>query len=421
MSEKSSWIEVPDHSDFPLENLPFGVGKRLNGTVSVYTRVGDMAIDLGAMVACDLLADPRFSGRDLFQTDSLNAFMGSGSTVWSAVRYRLTELLTAGNPEFRDAEDNKHKCLVPVSELTMQIPSHIGDYTDFYSSIEHATNMGKMFRDPENALLPNWKHIPVGYNGRASSIVVSGTPIRRPLGQTKADDADAPSFGPSKLFDIELEMGFFTGPGNTLGEPIPIDKAHEHIFGMAIVNDWSARDIQKWEYVPLGPFLGKSFGTSVSPWVVTLEALEPFRVQGQAQDPPVLPYLQTSRPGAYDLELEILLKTPKMSEGHRICRTNFASMYWSMSQQLTHQTSNGTNIRPGDLYASGTVSGSTEDSFGSLLELTWRGTKPLQLPSGEERKFLLDGDEVIMRAWGEKDGLRVGLDEVRGVVEPAGD
>jgi len=276
-----------------------------------------------------------------------------------------------------------------------------------------------MFRDPDKALLPNWRHMPVGYNGRAGPVVVSGTPIRRPRGQTKADDADAPGFGPSRLMDIELEMGFFTGPATQLGDPVGVDDAREYIFGMVLVNDWSARDIQKWEYVPLGPFLGKSFGTTVSPWVVTLDALEPFRRAQPRQEPAVLPYLQAKEDWGYDIDLEVLLTTPKQTEPVRISRTNFGGMYWTIAQQLAHQTVNGTSIGPGDLYASGTVSGPTEDSYGSLLEITWRGTKPMTLPSGEERKFLQDGDSVILRGHASGDGYRIGFGEAAGTITPA--
>ncbi|RMI20619.1 MAG: fumarylacetoacetase, partial [Calditrichaeota bacterium] len=295
----------------------------------------------------------------------------------------------------------------------------IGDYTDFYASKEHATNVGSMFRGKENALMPNWVWIPVGYHGRASSVVLSGTPIRRPVGQTKPEDSDHPVFGPSRLLDFELEMGFFVGPGNALGEPIPIEKAEEHIFGLVLVNDWSARDIQKWEYQPLGPFLAKNFATSISPWIVPLDALEPFRCPGPPQEPEPLPYLRQNQPGAFDIHLEVYLQSERMDSPTRICQTNFRYMYWSMAQQLTHHTITGCNLRPGDLMASGTISGPTPDSYGSMLELAWRGTRPVPISPGETRSFLHDGDTVVMTGWAQGNGYRVGFGELRGKILPA--
>jgi fumarylacetoacetase len=304
----------------------------------------------------------------------------------------------------------------------MLLPARIGDYTDFYSSREHATNVGTMFRGKENALMPNWLHLPVGYHGRASSIVVSGTDLHRPHGQSKADDAAAPSFGPSKMIDFELEMGYFVGPGNELGRRIPAGEALEHIFGLVLVNDWSARDIQKWEYVPLGPFLAKNFGTSISPWVVTLDALEPFRTAGPDQaDPPPLPYLRTAGPGAYDVKLEASLQTPVMTEPAVICRSNFRHMYWTIAQQVAHHTVNGCNLRPGDLLASGTLSGPTPDSLGSMLELAWRGERPLVLPNGEKRASLQDGDRLTITGWCDAADHRIGFGEVTARILPAVD
>jgi fumarylacetoacetase len=303
----------------------------------------------------------------------------------------------------------------------MLLPAQIGDYTDFYSSEEHATNVGTMFRGAENALKPNWKHLPVGYHGRASSVVVSGTSVRRPCGQTRPDDDEPPVFGPTKLLDFELEMGFFVGPGNRLGESIPIERASDHIFGMALVNDWSARDIQGFEYVPLGPFLGKSFATSVSPWIVPMAALEPFRTSGPEQDPTPQDYLRSDREGAYDIHLEASLAPAGAGEAQTICRTNFGHLYWTAQQQLAHHTVNGCNTRPGDLMASGTISGPTEDSYGSLLELTWRGENPISFGGGTERTFLEDGDRLILTGWAEheEDGYRVGFGECTGEVLPA--
>ena len=306
-------------------------------------------------------------------------------------------------------------------EVSRQLISHfkVGDYTDFYSSLEHASNVGRMFRDPENALLPNWRHLPVAYHGRASSIVVSGTPVRRPWGQ-KAPDSNQgpPAFGPSQALDFELEVAFVVGKSTLPGETVAVNNAEEFIFGLLLFNDWSARDIQKWEYQPLGPFLGKSFASTVSPWVVTLDALEPFRTSGPEQDPPPLPYLQSRKDHHYDLELEVLLQS-KDGPPKRVCHSNFKYLYWNMCQQLAHQTVNGCNINVGDLYASGTISGTTPDSYGSLLELTWNGTKPLSMPDGTERRFLEDGDRVIFRGWGERSGIRIGFGEAEGAVLPA--
>jgi fumarylacetoacetase len=313
----------------------------------------------------------------------------------------------------------KARALVRQADVTMVLPVAIGDYTDFYSSREHATNVGTMFRGPENALMPNWLHLPIAYHGRASSVVISGTDLHRPHGQTKGANDQAPKFGPSKELDFELEVGFFVGPPNPLGEPIPVGETMNHVFGLVLVNDWSARDVQRWEYQPLGPFLAKNFGTSISPWIVTLEALEPWRCVGPKQDPAPLPYLATSGPQAFDIELNVLLQTERMAQPAVVCRSNFRHLYWNMAQQLAHHTSNGCNVRPGDLMASGTISGSTPDSYGSLLELAWKGTRPVQLPNGETRSFLEDGDRVTMTGWCQGDGYRVGFGEVTGKILPA--
>jgi fumarylacetoacetase len=328
-------------------------------------------------------------------------------------------LLRDDTPTLKEEDTLLNEVLVPMKRAVMHLPVEIGDYTDFYSSKEHATNVGTMFRGADNALMPNWTHLPVGYHGRASSIVPSGTPVRRPSGQLKPDDGP-PTFGPSRLLDFELEMGFFVGPGNDLGAPIPIQNTPEHIFGLVLVNDWSARDIQKWEYVPLGPFLGKSFATSISPWVVTMEALSPFRVPGPAQDPEPLPYLRSDGDWSYDIRLEVGIRPSGLDQAHTVCRSNFKYMYWNVCQQLAHHTSNGCNVRPGDLLASGTISGPTPDSYGSMLELTWRGERPIQLPDGTERKFIADDDEVIMSGWAQGDGYRIGFGNVSGKVLPAG-
>jgi fumarylacetoacetase len=346
--------------------------------------------------------------------------MALGPAAWREARARLTHLLRADEPTLRDDSAVRKAAFHPRSRVEMLLPAAIGDYTDFYSSREHATNVGVMFRGPDNALQPNWLHLPVGYHGRSSSVVVSGTDLRRPMGQIKADDADSPSYGPSRLMDFELEMGFFVGPGNALGEAIPIADTMEHIFGMVLVNDWSARDIQKWEYVPLGPFLGKNFGTSISPWVVTMDALEPFRCAGPEQDEPVpLDYLRIPGKCAYDIHLEVALKSELMTDSATIATSNFKYMYWSICQQLAHHTVNGCNAQPGDLYGSGTISGPEKHERGSMLELSWRGTETIELPNGEERKFLADGDTVTMTGWCEKDGVKIGFGEVTGTLLPA--
>ena len=418
------FLDLPLDTGFGLHNLPYGVFSTDGEAARVGVRLGDSVVDLGLLESHGLIAVPGAGRTPVFGHDSLNAFMAAGADAWAAVRGRLQDLLGQdGDPVLRDDSTLRDRAFVPLSDVTMHLPAEIGDYTDFYSSRQHATNVGKMFRDPENALLPNWLHLPVGYHGRASSVVVSGTDVVRPSGQQKPDDAP-PTFGPSRLLDIELELGFFVGTGNDLGTPIPIEEAGRHIFGFVLVNDWSARDIQKWEYVPLGPFLGKSFATSISPWVVPYAALEPFRLQGEAQDesagnPEPLPYLRQQEPRSLDIALSVALETPSMRESGAapavVARTNARNLYWSPEQQLTHHTVNGCNARPGDLMASGTISGETPDSYGSLLEMTWRGTQPLSV-GGEERKFLQDGDRVVLSGEAEADGVRVGFGDVTGTI-----
>jgi fumarylacetoacetase len=410
-----SWVDVPAHSDFPIQNLPFGVGSKDGEDYSAYSRIGDLAIDLYALWEMELI--PAVAEQDGTEyIDRLNGLLLEGPEPVRALRQRLSELLRHDvHPAVRD---KMRQAMMPVQELEMDVPVHIGDYTDFYSSRQHAQNVGAMFRDPANALLPNWLHLPVGYHGRASSIVVSGTPIRRPMGQYKPSPDEAPVFGPTRQLDMELEVGFITYDGNELGERISTTEAESRIFGLVLFNDWSARDIQAWEYVPLGPFLGKNFGSSISPWVVTLDALEPFRVEGPKQDPTPLPYLQLPGAHTFDIALEAGIATPDGKETV-ICRSNFKHLYWSMAQQLAHHTVNGCNVNAGDLMASGTISGDTPDSYGSLLELTWKGTKPLKLHDGSERKFLNDGDTLVMRGHCEKNGVRIGFGEVRGEVLPA--
>lgn len=411
-----SFIPVAADSHFPIQNLPYGVFRRAGGAAAVGVAIGDFVLDLTALEKRGLLS---VSNKHIFDKGRLNDFMALGRAAWLAARERISQLLRADEPTLRDNASLKEQVLLPRGEVTMVLAAEIGDYTDFYSSREHATNVGTMLRGAANALQPNWLHLPVAYHGRASSLVVSGTDIRRPCGQSKPESAPAPLFGPTRSLDFELEVGVFVGPGNELGRPIPVGEADEHLFGLVLVNDWSARDIQAWEYVPLGPFLAKNFATSVSPWVVPLLALEPFRTTGPVQDPEPLPYLRTQGPTTYDIRLEVSLQGEAMPAAEQIAVSNFKYLYWSMAQQLAHHTVNGCNLRPGDLLASGTVSGPTPDSCGSLLELAWRGTRPLTFPNGEQRKFLQDGDRVTMTAWCQGDGYRVGFGEVTGKVLPA--
>lgn len=424
-----SWVEsanVPGN-DFPIQNLPFGVF-RAEGLAAerVGVAIGDQILDVFASNeagAFDGAGDAAQAAAQACAGPTLNPLMALDAEHWSALRRALQAALKQGS-------DLQSKVkLVPMADTELVLPVDIGDYTDFYCSIYHATNVGKLFR-PDNPLLPNYKHIPIGYHGRASSIVLSGTDVKRPKGQTKAPTADAPSFGPTRLFDYELEVGFFTGTGNDLGEPVPLDQAESRIFGFCLVNDWSARDIQGWEYQPLGPFLAKSFVTSISPWIITNEALAPFRVpafERDAEDPQPLPHLDSAEnreKGGVDMQLEVLIRTEKMradgADAERLSLGNYSYMYWTTAQMITHHSSNGCNLRPGDLMASGTVSGPTPESRGCLLEITRRGAEPVQLANGEERKFLQDGDELILTGWCEKDGaVRIGFGTCTGVVTPA--
>jgi fumarylacetoacetase len=419
-STQRSWLNITSDSDFSLQNLPFGIFacKTVNEP-RVGLALGDSIVDTVVLFDAGLLSGVRGLTREHLCNASLNVLLAQGSTTWRELRLRVAELFTAGNREVYDNPDLHARVLVKQSLARMHLPTKIGSYVDFYSSREHASNVGSMFRDPQNPLLPNWLHIPIGYNGRSSSIVPTGVAIKRPLGQLKNDADPAPTFGPSRQLDFELEMAFITGRQTQLGERIPAAHTDDYIFGMTLLNDWSARDVQRWEYVPLGPFLAKTFATSMSPWIVTLDALQPFRVNGPEQTVPVLPYLQTHGAQTYDINLEVWLQSAKMNTPMKICRTNFRHMYWNMAQQLAHMTSNGTNIDIGDVYGSGTISGPTPDSYGSMLELCWKGTKPLQLPDGTQRKFIEDGDTVIMKGWAEKDGVRVGFGEVRSLVQPA--
>jgi len=406
----ASWVDVPTGSDFPLDNLPYGVFDSGKGH-RIGVAIGDHVFDLYEVANRGLLPYG-----EVLQNIDLNGFLALGRSAWHETRGRITELLTEGSTEVQDAGfDALHR----RSEVELHLPFTPGDYVDFYSSIEHATNLGRMFRPDSEPLLPNWRYLPVGYHGRASTVVASGTGIRRPHGQTKPSDGP-PVEGPTNALDFELEVGFVTGPGNALGDPIGVDDAGDHIFGMVLVNDWSARDIQRWEYVPLGPFLGKSFATTVSPWVVPLEALDPYMVPGPTQIPEPLPYLRTEGDWGVELQLEVGLASPSMVIPDVISRTSFDRMYWTMAQQLAHATINGTRIRPGDLYASGTVSGSEPRTYGSLIELTWGGRDPIDLSDGSQRTYLEDGDTVTLRGWCERKGLpRIGFGDCMGTVVSA--
>lgn len=412
-----SFINYPQNSDFSIHNIPFGVAVFNREYIACCTRIGDLVIDLATLFDYGFFDEIEGLNENVFEAYTLNEFIELGKPVTNAVRLKIQELLLEGSSLSHD-EKTIEECFYDLDKIQMMMPLHVQNYTDFYSSIEHATNVGKMFRDPENALLPNWKHLPVGYHGRASSIVVSGINFHRPKGQMKPADAEKPTFGASKQLDFELEMAFVLNKNTEIGESISSQEAEDAIFGMVIFNDWSARDIQSWEYVPLGPFLGKNFCSSISPWVVTLEALEPFRTASPKQEPEVLDYLKFEGDKNFDINLEVYLQ-PENGEENLICQSNYKYMYWNMTQQLAHHTINGCNVEVGDLYASGTISGSEPNSFGSMLELTWRGQNPLKLSDGTERKFIENHDTIIMRGFSEKDGIRVGFGEVRGKVLPA--
>jgi fumarylacetoacetase len=404
-----SWIEVPENSDFPIHNIPFGIIS-YRQTVSPATRIGNKAIDLSVLADFGFFDELDIEDLSVFYQPVLNEFIALGKKKTIAVRHHLQKLLSVDCHELQDNQKACDLAILSIDEVQMLLPVHVGDYTDFYSSIEHATNVGVMFRDPANALLPNWRHLPIGYHGRSSSIVVSGTNIHRPKGQTRPDDTQPPVFGPSKQVDFELEMAFITSGPTKLGESIDISQAEDFIFGLVLFNDLSARDIQKWEYVPLGPFLSKSFGSVISPWIVTLEALEPFRTQSPLQEPMPLSYLQHDGKNNFDIHLEVLLK-PENIESTLICKSNYKYMYWSMAQQLTHQTVAGCNINPGDMYGSGTISGPTPDSFGSMLELCWKGTKPLTMKDGSKRIFIQDNDTIVMKGFAQNKELQIGFGE----------
>jgi fumarylacetoacetase len=408
-----SWVPVSPDSDFSIYNLPFGVFSTPdNPTPRIGIAIGESILSLPNTEGVGFFSDLNFDKKTL-HAPVLNDFMAQGKPAWQALRERVQEILTVGFEDKKAVE----KCLVSQSEATMHLPIRIGDYTDFYSSEEHATNVGKMFRDPANALLPNWKHLPVAYHGRASSICISGTNFHRPKGQIRPNDNELPLFSPTRSLDFELEMAAIIGKSNALGETVSTAKAEDHIFGFVIFNDWSARDVQKWEYVPLGPFLAKNFFSSMSPWIVTMDALEPFRVAGPTQDPSVLPYLQFEGNHHFDMPLEVAIK-PKNMEETVVSRSNFKHLYWNICQQIAHHTVNGCNLNVGDVLASGTISGKEPDSFGSMLELTWGGKHPLSISSGLERKFIADGDTVTMRAKALNGEIQVGFGEVKNMVLP---
>ena len=406
---RKSWINVPENSDFPIQNIPFGVFITREDVITIGTRIGDCVIDMGALQQLGYFEGIELTD-DMFMQDSLNDFISDGKKTWRLVRNRLAEIFDETNPKLRDNQKHKKVVLFNIADVEMLLPVQIGDYTDFYSSKEHATNVGKMFRDPENALLPNWLHIPVGYHGRSSTIVPSGVPVRRPNGQTLPNGATQPVFGPSLQVDFELEMAFITTDANIMGECVSVDEAEEYIFGMVLFNDWSARDIQKWEYVPLGPFLSKNFASSISPWIVTLDALAPFRVESPEQSPEPMPYLQQKGKHSFDIQLEVAIK-PENATETTVSKSNFKYMYWTMAQQLAHHTINGCRVNSGDMMGSGTISGPTEDSYGSMLELTWGGKKPLKLQDGSERKFIADNDTVILRGYCTNSQVRIGFGE----------
>lgn len=415
--KRKTWLDTTPDTDFPIQNIPFGVFLTRDDIITIGTRIGDYAIDLGALHQLGYFKGIELTD-DIFLQDTLNDFISDGRKTWRLVRDRIADIFDQENPKLRDNKDHREHILFTMDEVEMQLPVQVGDYTDFYSSKEHATNVGTMFRGKENALMPNWLHIPVGYHGRSSSIIPSEINIRRPWGQTMPNGATEPVFGPAKMVDFELEMAFITTDANALGEPIPVNEAEDHIFGLVLFNDWSARDIQKWEYVPLGPFLAKSFASSISPWIVTLDALLPFKVDGPKPEMEQLPYLQYKGKKSYDINLEVSI-APENGEENIITTSNFKYMYWNMSQQLAHHTVNGCNVNSGDMMGSGTISGSTPDSYGSMLELTWRGENPLKLSDGTERKFINDNDTVILKGFCKNENVRIGFGECRSKLLPA--
>ncbi|KAJ2453296.1 hypothetical protein EV183_002353 [Coemansia sp. RSA 2336] len=421
---KCTLVDVAPESDFSIYNLPYGVYSTSSSAPQVGVAIGKHVLCMSMLSKLGLFAE--ISGLDaqaVFSKPQLNEFMALGRPIWRQVRQHLQEFLSDDSHPVRKLIHSADEVALLQSQVKMHLPAQIGDYTDFYASREHATNVGMMFRGKDNALMPNWTHLPVGYHGRASSVVVSGTPLRRPNGQRRPDPSQPPVFGPSARLDYELEMAFFVGPSNDLGSPLTIEQAEERIFGMVLMNDWSARDIQAWEYVPLGPFLGKSFGTSISPWVVTMDALEPFRVMQPAQDPEPLPYLRSSATAdaraGFDINLNVHIKPHETDQYHLLTRSNLKYMYWSLRQQLVHHAINGCSMRSGDLCGTGTISGPTEESFGSMLELSWSGKNPISLGNSAQRTFIQDNDTIRITGFCQGDGYRVGFGECIGTILPA--
>lgn len=413
-----SFISVSPDSHFPIQNLPYGIfTPPEGGPPRVGVRIGDWVLDTAVLQHQGFFNGPHLQDHAIFDQPTLNPFMALGKPAWQEARATLTHLLNAHTPTLRDDPHLQAQLLHPIADVTLHLPAQIGDFTDFYAAKEHAANVGRIFRDPQNPLLPNWQHIPIAYHGRSSSIVLSGHPITRPHGQIMSPGAAAPHMAPTAELDFELEVGFFTGPGNALGQPIPITAVQDHIFGLVLVNDWSARDMQRWEYRPLGPFLAKNFATSISPWVVTLDALAPFHCPAPPQDPTPLTYLQHPQRHSYNIQLQVNLQPANSNEAYPICQTNFHHLYWSLPQMLAHHTSNGCNIRPGDLFATGAISGPTPNSYGSMLELAWHGARPLSLPNGETRTFLADGDTITLTGWCAGDGFQVGFGAVSGTIQ----
>jgi fumarylacetoacetase len=417
--ELKSWIEVEKGSDFPIQNLPFGIFRRPGKLPSAATRIGDTVISLHALAKRDFFLKTEIDP-DVFNRPELNDFIELGKPAWHGLRESLSGIFNGDNHLMRDYVQTSEDILFPVHDIEMMMPVKVGDYTDFYSSEQHARNLGTIFRDATHALNPNWKHLPVGYHGRTSSIVISGTPIHRPKGQTNPESSLYPVFGPTSQLDFELEVAFIAGKSTLLGDSVSTTEAEDHIFGLVLFNDLSARDIQRWETIPLGPFLGKNFGSIVSPWIITLDALEPFRIDGPEQQPPVLPYLSFTGNHHFDIHIEVYLQSPGQKEV-RVCSTNYKNIYWNIVQQLAHQTITGCNINVGDIYSSGTISGTDPDSFGSMIELTRNGTLPVRLPDGSERSFIEDHDTIILRGYGEKNGLRIGFGEASVTILPAKD
>lgn len=418
----TSFINIAADSDFSIHNLPYGIFSDAKDAAGNNNRragvaIGEQVLDLSILEAEGLLS---LAGGPYFDQPTLNAFIDSGRDNWTKARTTIQTLLSADSDTLRDNKDLQAKALFKQADVTMHLPVHVPGFTDFYSSKEHATNVGTMFRDPKNALLANWTEMPVGYNGRASTVIVSGTDVIRPSGQLKPNPDERPIFSPCKRLDFELETAFVVGKGNNIGQPIAVDEANDHIFGMVLLNDWSARDIQKWEYVPLGPFNAKTFASEVSPWIVTMDALAPFKTACPTQEPKPLAYLnEKDSNNSFDINLSVELLPENSDEATVVCETNFKYMYWSMAQQLTHHTITGCKVEVGDMMGSGTISGPTPDSYGSMLEIAWNATKPVTLKGGETRSFIEDGDTVIMKGYSEKDGIRVGFGEVRGKVLPA--